>query len=152
MKYTTELLTSIIKNSCNWREVCEKLGIKPATGSQTYIKNRSIKDNIDFSHFNKDVWNKGKKFPTKDIEKFLALNGPFIKSHDLKLRLIKCGKKLNCCEICKLTEWMNEPIVLELDHINSNHYDNRIENLQILCSNCHAIETRKRRIARKKAL
>ena len=27
---------------------------------------------------------------------------------------------------------------LELHHINGDHYDNRIENLQILCPNCHA--------------
>lgn len=34
---------------------------------------------------------------------------------------------------------MGKNIPLELHHINMNHYDNRIENLQILCANCHAI-------------
>jgi len=43
------------------------------------------------------------------------------------------------CEICGCTnEWQNKPITLELHHINGDHYDNRLENLQILCPNCHS--------------
>ena len=40
--------------------------------------------------------------------------------------------------MCGLSEWINGKLVLELDHINGDHTDNRIENLRFLCPNCHS--------------
>lgn len=42
------------------------------------------------------------------------------------------------CEICGITEWLGNPITLQLHHINGNPLDDRLENLQILCPNCHS--------------
>lgn len=55
----------------------------------------------------------------------------------LRKKLIRDGYKEAKCENCGLTEWMGLPIPLELHHKNFNHYDNSLENLQILCSCCH---------------
>ena len=56
----------------------------------------------------------------------------------IKKQIIKeSGLKENKCECCSLTEWNNKPINLELHHINGNNTDNRLDNLQILCPNCH---------------
>lgn len=52
-------------------------------------------------------------------------------------RLIEEGIKENKCECCGLSEWMGKPIPLELHHKDFNHFNNTLENLQILCSNCH---------------
>ena len=52
--------------------------------------------------------------------------------------LFKFGLKENKCEICGLTEWNNKPLVCQVHHINGNRTDNRLENLQILCPNCHS--------------
>jgi len=74
-----------------------------------------------------------------DINDYLTLNGKYIKASLLRLRLIKSGLKEEKCECCGLTMWMGKKIPLELHHKNGNHYDNRLENLQVLCSNCHSI-------------
>lgn len=52
-------------------------------------------------------------------------------------RLIEDGYKEEKCECCGLSEWMGKPIPLELHHKDFNHYNNSIENLEILCANCH---------------
>lgn len=57
----------------------------------------------------------------------------------LRNKLIEEGLKEYRCEKCGRTEWEGRPIPLELHHKNMNHNDNRLENLQILCSNCHSL-------------
>jgi len=62
-----------------------------------------------------------------------------VSASTLRSKLINEGIKEEKCECCGLTEWMGKKIPLELHHKNMNHYDNRLENLQILCSNCHSL-------------
>lgn len=116
-------------------------GIKPLTGAQTHIKNRAVAFEIDFSHFTGNCWAKGKTFDKKPVTNYL-FNGSTIASHRLKLSLIREGLKKAICESCGVSKWMENELPLELDHKNGIHNDNRLENLQILCPNCHAIKTR----------
>ena len=44
----------------------------------------------------------------------------------------------NCCHVCHITEWMDKPIVLELDHIDGDHRNNHPDNLRMICPNCHS--------------
>lgn len=145
-KYTKELLEDLVRNSKSWSEVCRSLGVKPATGAQTHVKNRAKAFGLDSSHFLGPAWNKGQVFPKlqTDVHSYLK-KGTTVKSHTLRLKLIKAGLKQAICELCGLDSWRGRPINLELDHKNSDHWDNRLDNLQIVCPNCHAQETAQRR-------
>lgn len=61
-----------------------------------------------------------------------------VKSVRLKEKLLKEGIKEYKCELCNLDMWLDQPIPLELHHVDGNHYNNDFSNLQILCPNCHA--------------
>jgi hypothetical protein len=65
-------------------------------------------------------------------------NSTYSNGKQIKKRMIKNGIEYICSE-CKMgDEWNGKPITLQLDHINSIHNDNRIENLRFLCPNCHS--------------
>lgn len=47
--------------------------------------------------------------------------------------------RVHACEICNTQHWMNQPVPLEVDHIDGNHQNNHEENLRLICPNCHAL-------------
>ena len=71
------------------------------------------------------------------IKELLAV-GPRRGRGHIKARLFREGLKENRCEICGLNEWLGKPLSLELHHVNGRGNDNRLENLQLLCGNCHS--------------
>lgn len=82
-----------------------------------------------------DTKNNSTKIPLAEILEGLH---PQYQSNKLRVRLIQEGVKLHKCECCGNNEWMGQPISLEVDHINGVSNDHRLENLKILCPNCHA--------------
>ena len=136
--YSEEDLRKAVKTSTSIRQVLEKLDIVPAGGNYQTTNRRIQKLNIDTSHFTGQAWNRGKIIgPKRPIEEYLKENS-VVQSFRLKNRLLLEGLKEHKCECCGITEWNGKPAPLELDHINGNHHDNRLENLRILCPNCHA--------------
>lgn len=79
-----------------------------------------------------------KGVPRRKLSEVLVKNGTG-NSNSLKKRLIREGVKEEKCEVCGNTEWMGRSIPLDLHHINGNHFDNRLENLIIVCPNCHRL-------------
>ena len=78
---------------------------------------------------------KGTGFPINDI---LDGKHPYYPTSKLSKRLIKENIFINECSRCKISSWEGESIVLHLDHINGISTDHRLDNLRLLCPNCHS--------------
>jgi len=68
----------------------------------------------------------------------LLVKGPTRGRGHVKRRLLSEGLKQNRCEDCGIDRWMDEPLNMALHHINGDGTDNRLENLRLLCANCHS--------------
>ena len=79
-----------------------------------------------------------KRKARKKLSDILDGKFPDFSTNHLKWRLIEEGIKENKCEICGIDEWNGKPIICQLDHINGNPKDHRLDNLQIICPNCHS--------------
>lgn len=141
MKYTKEQLENACKTSKSYRRVLFLLGLKEAGGNYTTLKQNIIKNNIDVSHFTGKGWNKELKFipnPKTPITDLLVKNSTY-QSNKLRKRLLNENYFDYKCYNCNLSEWMGVPIKLELEHIDGDHHNNLIENLTLLCPNCHSL-------------
>lgn len=135
-------LEEIVNSSTSWVEVLtyfkENFDYKRITSNKT-IKDRCIKENIDFSHFKrKSIKLQNKTQPENDINKFLIKgSNPGIKN--LKRRLYKEKLLEEKCYECGLgNNWNGKSITLQLEHIDGDHHNNELSNLKILCPNCHS--------------
>ena len=136
-------LSEAVKISTSWSGVMRCLGLAVAGNSVKFIQDSAHKLGLDFSHFKGQGWSKGMNgMPsppqTIPLGEILVKESRYTSSKDLKRRLFKSGLKEKRCEHCSNTEWMGTAIPLQLDHINGIRCDNRIENLRVLCPNCHA--------------
>lgn len=143
-RWTDEELRVAVKDSGSYRQVIFKLQLIPAGGNYTHIARKVEELNLDISHFHGKGWNRGWHFdprkPETPIEEWLVV-GSTVQSFTLKKRLFKSGSKKPRCEICDWSKMSPDGrIPVELDHINGIKNDNRLENLRILCPNCHSLQ------------
>lgn len=74
-----------------------------------------------------------------DNEQFFSLKEMRVSGKCIKKRLIKSCQWTEKCSECGLgSEWNGKYISLQIDHINGDGMDNRLENLRFLCPNCHS--------------
>jgi hypothetical protein len=141
--WTKSQLKKAVKESTSFRQVLGLLKLKQAGGNYQQIKKYADELDINIKHFKGRGWNKGLHFhfqPKISLKNILVKNSNF-QSYKLKKRLFEARLKTQRCEECGWAKISPDGrLPLELDHINGNSKDNRINNLRILCPNCHSLK------------
>ena len=128
----------IVKSSYSISEVLRSFDRRPETWNIDSVKERISSLEIDTSHFMSNR-ERGIKIVRKTLSEMLVANSVKGRTHVLKKYMIREGLIENKCARCGNDgEWIGKPLSLTLHHISGDGSDNRIENLEILCPNCHA--------------
>ncbi len=120
-----------IHEGCAKAYMCQQLNCRPAT-LDSWLRRMGITYKGRPIRFGYVAPNR------KDITEYLV-EGRLISSHRLKSLLLRDGLKIYRCEKCGLTDWQGQAIPLELHHVDGARTNNKLENLQLLCANCHAL-------------
>lgn len=125
-------LKIVVEQENTFKHVLERFNIIPTRSKVIYDALRTVFDenDIDYSHFG---YRK-----LKNLSEQLIKNSTY-NVQTLKKRLIKENLIINECSICgNKSIWNDKPLVLQLHHKNGDSKDNRLENLELLCPNCHS--------------
>jgi len=137
--YTDEEFTEAVASSGSVRQVLIKLDLAPLGGNYTTFKRAASHLELDTSHFHGQAWNKGIKSYRRKVAEYLKNPCPYnVTSYRLKLRLLAEKMFDKKCYVCSRVTWRGKPIPLELEHVDGNSRNNLLENLTLLCPNCHA--------------
>ena len=143
-KWSEGDLKIAVASSTSKRQVLIKLGLVEAGGNYEQITKYIKLYKISNKHFLGQKSNFGKTIPRKPIYSLeeILVKGSMFQSHKLKKRLFSENVKKQKCEFCSWAKVsLDGRIPLELDHINGDRHDNRIDNLRILCPNCHSLQS-----------
>jgi len=111
--------------------ICKKLNCKQET-LNGYLNKFGI-------IYNGNRGLKGKKISNKRISALEYLKKETLSVPKLRIKLIEDGIKEDRCEKCNNSHWFGKKLMLELHHIDGNRFNNILDNLKILCPNCHSI-------------
>lgn len=139
--WTDTQLVGALRDARSLAEVMRHLGIRGG-GAQTVVKRRIAQLGLDTSHLTGQGWARGRSNPSgrkaRPLDELLVRGSAYRNTTRLRDRLINEGVLDARCEECGLHEWNGRPAPLQLDHIDGDRRNNLLENLRLLCPNCHA--------------
>lgn len=125
--YSNEDIIKYSKQVTSIAQLLCKLNLKPAGGNYLNIKKILQKLNINTSHWKGQGWSKDQQL--KDWSSYAK--SKYFRKHLLKERDFKC-------ESCNRKTWNKKQIPLEIHHVDGDRTNNKLDNLKVLCCNCHA--------------
>lgn len=138
VKYTKDKLEDAVLKSTSVQGVARILLGKPVSGNQhQHIKKMLRKYEIGTDHFLGYRHNLGMISNKRKSPNQIFITGQRQKSFLLRRALLESGVEYKCSS-CNINIWKDRKLNLEIDHIDGNSTDNRIENLRFLCPNCHS--------------
>lgn len=149
-RLTREDLEPLVSRCTSFAQVLVLLGLPDAGRPYYDLTARIAALAIDTSHFRGRGWSRGETTQTHpsiekgtrkralpDSEVFVKNAPPSVSGRRLTKRLLKLGVRYECV-VCGIDKWRGKRLSLHLDHLNGINNDNRIENLRLLCPNCHS--------------
>ncbi|AZM53486.1 HNH endonuclease [Streptomyces sp. WAC 01529] len=140
-RWTKELLIPAVAASSSVNGVLRYLGIEVVGGHHTHISRRIKAYGIDTSHFQRPS-RLGIAKECRTPDQLLVEQGPTgarrIQSDRLRRAMAELGVAERCAMCGTEPLWRGRPLPLEVDHIDGNWRNNRIQNLRLLCPNCHS--------------
>lgn len=129
----------LIQASHSYSDVLRKLSLTTKGGNSSRLLKKRIQElNIDITHFERQ-FDAGIRKLRKPLSSILIEDSSYRNMKMLKRRLVNEGLlEYRCYQCGNEGMWLGKELSLQLDHINGNHFDNRLTNLRFLCPNCHS--------------
>jgi Zn finger protein HypA/HybF involved in hydrogenase expression len=150
VRWTREILEPVVAASTSVNEVLRKLGLATVGGHHTNISRRIKSYGLDTSHFTPVVrterqrYNQRRRTAEEILVEETSAHTTRARGTRLKRALREVGVEEQCALCGVAAVWLGEPLPLEVDHIDGNWRNNRVENLRLLCPNCHSTTDRYR--------
>lgn len=132
--WNEDKLRDAVATSLSFSETLRCMGIPLSGNNASTLKRKIELYSLDISHF---TFSPRKTSKRKSLDEYLTSDSS-IDGYELKNRLLKAGYKSNICEVCGTSDWNGKPLSMQIHHKDGNNKNNCLDNLMMICPNCHS--------------
>ncbi|MEV6567409.1 HNH endonuclease signature motif containing protein [Streptomyces kronopolitis] len=138
-----EELRTAVAGGTGYADVMRALGLPVNDANHRRIRRTVVQLGLDVSHFTRRSRRVVRPAPPEPLAaRVLCVRpegSPRVNRERLHRALGEIGVPYACATCGNPGTWREQPITLQIDHVNGDWLDNRAENLRYLCPNCHAL-------------